>query len=65
MNRGFKKIDPEKLKSYIIEHPDVYQREIVEVFECSSVAVGKALKRPGIAHKKVLRYCEQKEEQIK
>lgn len=55
LNRGFKKIDPEKLKAYIAEHPDAYQREIAEVFECSAVAVGKAMKRLGITRKK--RHC--------
>ena len=55
LNYEFKKIAPEKLKAYIAEHPDAYQREIVKVFECSSVTVGKALKRPGITRKK--RHC--------
>ncbi len=55
LNRGFKKIDPEKLKAYIAEHPDAYQKEIAEVFKCSSVAVGKAMKRLGITRKK--RHC--------
>ena len=52
LNRGFKKIDPKKLKAYIAEHPDAYQREVAEAFECSSVAIGKALKRLGITRKK-------------
>ncbi len=45
LNREYKKIDPEKLKASIVEHPDAYQREIAEAFACSAVAVGKALKR--------------------
>ena len=55
LNRGCKKIDPEKLKAYIAEHPDAYQREIAEVFECSAVAIRKAMKRLGITRKK--RHC--------
>ncbi len=52
LNRGFKKIDPEKLKTYILEHPDAYQREIAEVFGCSAEAIRKAPKRLGITRKK-------------
>ncbi|MDE6020105.1 MAG: transposase [Ruminococcus sp.] len=52
LNRGFKKIDPEKLKAYISAHPDAYQREIAEVFGCSAEAIRKALKRLGITRKK-------------
>jgi len=50
--KAFKKLDPEKLKEYVKEHPDAYQKEIGEVFGCSDVAVGKALKRLGITRKK-------------
>ena len=50
--RKHKKIDPAKLKAYIKEHPDSYQREIAEVFNCSQVAVLKAFKRLGITRKK-------------
>lgn len=52
LNRSFKKIDPEKLKAYIGEHPDAYQKEIAEAFGCSATAIGKALKRLGITRKK-------------
>ena len=52
LNRGFKKIDPEKLKEYISEHPDAYQKEIAIIFGCSATAVGKALKNLGITRKK-------------
>ncbi len=52
LNRGFKKIDPEKLKAYISEHPDAYQKEMAEVFGCSAEAIRKALKRLGITRKK-------------
>jgi len=48
----FKKIDPEKLKTYIERHPDAYLKEIAEEFRCSAPAVLKALKRLGFTHKK-------------
>ena len=50
--RPFKKIDPEKLRAHITEHPDAYLAEIAEVFNCSDTAVGKALNRLGITRKK-------------
>ncbi len=50
--RPFKKIDPEKLKAYVEEHPDAYQKEIAEEFNCSAEAVRKALKRLKITRKK-------------
>ena len=50
----FKKIDPDKLKKYIEEHPDAYLREIAEEFGCSVNAVSKALKRLKITRKKRL-----------
>lgn len=52
LNRGFKKIDPEKLKAYVAEHPDAYQKEIAAYFNCSEAAVWKALKRLKITRKK-------------
>lgn len=52
LNRGFKKIDPEKLKAYISKNPDAYQKEIADYFNCSKAAVWKALKRLGITRKK-------------
>ena len=52
LNRGFKKIDPEKLKAYVREHPDATQKEISEIFGCCNQAVSKALKRCGITRKK-------------
>ncbi len=45
--RPFKKIDPERLKKYIEDHPDAYLREIAEEFGCSAPTVLKALRRPG------------------
>ncbi len=53
--RSFKKIDPEKLKAYLAEHPDAYQREMAKEFGCAESAIRKALKRLGITRKKRLR----------
>ena len=52
LHRGFKKIDPEKLKEYIRNHPDAYCKEIAEVFGCTDTAIRKALDRLGITRKK-------------
>jgi transposase len=48
----WRKIDPEKLKAYLEEHPDAYLKEIAQVFECSDVAVLKAMRRLNITRKK-------------
>ena len=50
--RKHKKLDPEKLKIYVQEHPDAYLKEIGEAFNCSDTAVRKAFKRVGITRKK-------------
>ena len=52
LNRPHKKIDPEKLRAYVEEHPDAYQREMADEFNCSVTAIQKALKRLGITRKK-------------
>lgn len=52
LNRGFKKIDPEKLKAHVKEHPDDTQQEMAEVFGCCNQAISKALKRCRITRKK-------------
>ncbi len=52
LKRPFKKIDPEKLSTYIQAHPDAYIREIATEFECCETAVRKALKRQNITRKK-------------
>lgn len=52
LNRTFKKIDPDKLKEYVKQHPDDTQQEIANVFGCCNQAVSKALKRNGITRKK-------------
>ena len=51
LNRPHKKIDPENLRAYVEEHPNAYQREMVEEFDCSVTAVPKALQRLGITRK--------------
>ena len=56
LNRPHKKIAPEKLRAYVEEHPDLYQREIAEEFGCSVTAIQKALKRLGITRKKTTHY---------
>ena len=54
VERAFKKIDPEKLKEYVEEHPDAYQNEIAKEFKCSPEAIRKAFKRLKITRKKRL-----------
>ena len=58
--RKFKKIDPEKLKTYIAGHSDAYLNEIGEAFGCSDTAILKAFKRLGITRKKRQRVIESK-----
>ena len=48
----WRKIDPEKLRVYVEEHPDAYLREIASAFACRISAVEKALKRLKISRKK-------------
>ena len=48
----WRKIDPEKLKEYLNQHPDSYLKEMSEAFSCSEVAIFKALKRLKISRKK-------------
>ena len=48
----WRKIDPEKLRKYVAEHPDAYQHEIAEAFGVRLYAIQKALKRLGITRKK-------------
>ena len=52
VERSFRKIDPEKLSSYVAEHPDAYQREMAEEFGCSESGIRDALERLGITRKK-------------
>ena len=50
--RTWKKIDPEKLRAYVAQHPNAYQKEIAEEFHCCQAAVHKALNRLKITRKK-------------
>ena len=52
LHRGFRKIDPEKLKAYVAEHPDAYQSEMAEAFGCSESGIRDALKRHKITREK-------------
>ena len=52
LTRKPKKIEPDKLRMYVAEHPDAYQREIAQEFNCSQSAIQKALKRLKITRKK-------------
>lgn len=48
----WRKIDPEKLRAYVAEHPDAYQHEIATEFGVRLFAIQKALKRLNITRKK-------------
>ncbi len=52
LHRGFRKIDPEKLRTYVAEHPDAYQSEMAEAFGCSESGIRDALRRNKITRKK-------------
>ena len=50
--RRYKKIEPQRLKTYVQEHPDAYPKEIALEFNCCETAVRKAFERLGITRKK-------------
>ena len=52
LHRSFRKIDPEKLKSYVDEHPDAYQSEMAQEFGCSQSGISYVLQRYKITRKK-------------
>ena len=52
LHRSFRKIDPEKLKAYVAEHPDAYQWEMAEAFGCSESGIRYALELYHITRKK-------------
>ena len=52
LHRSFRKIDPEKLKTYVAEHPDAYQSEMAKAFGCSESGIRDALRRYKITRKK-------------
>lgn len=51
-NKPATKIDMEKLKKHIEEHPDAYQYERAELFGVTGWAIGLALKRLEQTYKK-------------
>jgi len=64
--RPFKKVNPERLETYIIErHPDTYLKEITEEFGRSAPAVLKALRQLVLTHKKAKHFKEQNPEKVK
>ena len=65
LHRGFRKIDPEKLKAYVAEYPDAYQSEMAQVFGCSESGIHDALKWHKITRKKkTTRYQEQDQQKV-
>ena len=52
LHRSYRKIDPEKLKGYLQEHPDAYQSEMAEAFGCSESGIRYVLKQHKITRKK-------------
>jgi len=48
----WRKIDPEKRNAYLEQQPDAYLKEIAQAFDCSDVAVLKAMRRLKITRKK-------------
>ena len=50
--RRSRKIDDERLKAYLDQHPDAYLHEIAEVFGVSPAAILYACRRAGITRKK-------------
>ena len=52
LHRSFRKIDSEKLKIYVAEHPDAYQSEMAKAFGCSESGIRDALRRHKLTRKK-------------
>ena len=52
LNRPQKKVDLQKLESYLAQHPDAYQTEIAREFGCTPRAIRKAFKKLGVTRKK-------------
>ena len=50
--RGYKKIEPEKLRAYVRAYPDAYPKEIAKEFNCCETAIRQAFERLGITRKK-------------
>lgn len=52
LKRGWKKLNPEKLKAYVKEHPDLTLADYAKHFGASSPSVCMALKKLKITRKK-------------
>ena len=52
LNRPQKKVDLQRLEAYVQRHPDAYQTEIAQEFNCSPRAIRKAFKKLHITRKK-------------
>jgi transposase len=64
LERTFKKVDPEKLKTYVSEHNDATLSEIAEHFGCCIAAAAKALRKQKITlKKKIAKYIERDEKE--
>ena len=48
----WRKIEPERLKAFLKEHPDAYLKEIAKEFGCANVSVLRALRRLKVSRKK-------------
>jgi hypothetical protein len=54
LNRKWRKIDPEKLHIDVKEHPDAFNEERAQRFNCSAEAIRLVLKKYNITKKKEL-----------
>ena len=52
VKRSFRKLDPEKLKTYFAQHPDAYLREAAEQFGCCETTITNACRKLKITRKK-------------
>ena len=52
LKRTAPKLNPNRLRVYMAEHPDAYQREVAEAFNCTGQAVSAAFKRMKYMRKK-------------
>ena len=52
LERSWRKIDPEKLKADVLEHPDDFDEERAERFGCSRQGIESARKKHKITRKK-------------
>ena len=60
LKRGYKKIDPKKLKDYVNQNPDATQKEMAKEFNCAQSSICDALKRNRITRKKRLYFIKNK-----